>query len=252
MKTFYSTNVGIVREHNEDSVAIEGNDTECFAIVADGMGGHRAGDVASAMAVEELMLQWQERPVFGSPTVTEAWIQETVQKVNVKMHAYAQTHKECNGMGTTLISAICTPTYVTLAHIGDSRGYVKRQSLFRQVTDDHTLVNELVRSGELSKEAAEYHPRKNIILRALGTDENVLPDVQSFEWEQGEYVLLCSDGLSNKVTDQELDSLLSEEKGLDQKAEAMIAAANLAGGEDNISVALVYNEPCEEGRRVMG
>ncbi|NGP45049.1 Stp1/IreP family PP2C-type Ser/Thr phosphatase [Bacillaceae bacterium SIJ1] len=252
MKTVYRTDTGNVREHNEDSVTVKCTNGQCLAIVADGMGGHRAGDVASTMAVSELVKHWDSQLTLSSPTEAEQWFREKVEDVNAKMYSYSLEHEECRGMGTTLVSAICTPQFVTIAHIGDSRGYVKRASFFRQVTQDHSLVNELVRSGELSREAAEHHPRKNVLLRALGTNERADVDIQSFEWDYGEYVLLCSDGLTNKLSEEELIQVLDSELSLDEKADQMVTTAKSLGGEDNISAALIYHEMPEEGRRREG
>ncbi|HHY20547.1 MAG TPA: serine/threonine-protein phosphatase, partial [Bacilli bacterium] len=153
---------------------------------------------------------------------------------------HAKENKDCQGMGTTVVAAILTADFITFAHIGDSRGYLFNKSGFVQKTVDHSLVNELVRTGQITDEEAEHHPRKNVLLRALGTEECISVDCITINWEQGNYVLLCSDGLSNKISQVEMAELLSEEGQVGDKVTKLVQTANERGGEDNITVAVIY------------
>lgn len=241
LKSVFLTNKGKVRTHNEDHGGIyEKNDGLTLAIVCDGMGGHQAGDIASKLAVEKMEAYWNEEEVFSSPNDTETWLKNKIVQVNSDLYQYASEHTECNGMGTTIVAAVCTSSYVTIGHVGDSRCYLSSEEQIKQLTDDHSFVNELVKSGQISKEDAEHHPRKNVILQALGTEQSVKVDIRTLPLEEDGYLLLCSDGLTNKVSDEELISILhNSEMLLQEKAEQMINLANEYGGEDNISVAIV-------------
>jgi PPM family protein phosphatase len=240
MGAVFMTDRGKVRQHNEDSggVFYNGNGSR-LAVVADGMGGHRAGDVASAMTIKQLQKYWEESKDISSPDAAHQWMVEQVNKINEVLYNHSSEHDECKGMGTTLVAAICTDSFCTIGHIGDSRGYILNENGFSQLTEDHSLVNELVRSGQISREDAEHHPRKNILLRALGTEERVTIDVKSIEVEQGDLLLLCSDGLSNKVSDEKLKEILSAHGTLNEKGERLIHLANDLGGEDNITLIIV-------------
>lgn len=240
MGAVFMTDRGRVRQHNEDSGGVFYNgDGSRLAVVADGMGGHRAGDVASTMAIKQLQEYWEQSRQIGTPDEAQQWIMEQVSKINKQLYEHSNHHEECKGMGTTLVAVICTDTFCTIGHIGDSRCYILNENGFSQLTEDHSLVNELVRSGQISKEDAEHHPRKNILLRALGTAEQVAVDVKSIEIEKGDLLLLCSDGLSNKVSDEKLQEILLADSALNEKGERFIHLANELGGEDNITVIIV-------------
>lgn len=248
MKAVHQTDRGKVRNHNEDHVGIFTNDSgNILAVVADGMGGHLAGDVASKMTIELIQHAWEHNTSeLNAPDKAEEWFQQTIKKINESIYQYADEHSECKGMGTTLVAAICTNRFVSIAHIGDSRGYILNNHGFRQLTDDHSLVNELVKSGQISKEDAEHHPRKNVLLRALGTEPTVMVDTITVDFEQGDYLILCSDGLSNKVSDKEMETILNTDETLEAKADQLIQMANDHGGEDNITLAIVHNIVCEK------
>ncbi|MFJ7976348.1 Stp1/IreP family PP2C-type Ser/Thr phosphatase [Peribacillus sp. NPDC096379] len=241
MNDIFLTNQGKVRQHNEDNGGIFLNPHGVrLAIVADGMGGHRAGDVASQMTVEFLQKRWEEEsgPMF-SPNEAESWLQREIKEINRLLFIYSEENSECQGMGTTIVAAICTNKFSTIANIGDSRCYLYNESGFKQVTEDHSLVNELVRSGQISKEDAENHPRKNVLLRALGTEINVEMDIFTIICEEADVLLLCSDGLSNKISEQEMITIITNQDELDKKANSFITMANEYGGEDNITLALL-------------
>ncbi|MGP7817556.1 Stp1/IreP family PP2C-type Ser/Thr phosphatase [Niallia sp. 01092] len=240
MKEIFMTDKGKVRHHNEDNGAIVFNKSgQRLAIVADGMGGHRAGDVASRLTVEKLTELWNVNDHISTADEAEKWLRTNILQVNHYVLQHALAHPECDGMGTTIIAVISTENFSSIAHVGDSRCYLYNEDGFKQLTEDHSLVNELVRMGQITKEDAENHPRKNVVLRALGTDENLSIDIMTIMFEQGDMMLICSDGLTNKVTDDQLIEVLKQEASLESKAAALINTANENGGEDNITVVIL-------------
>ena len=249
MRAVCLTDRGRVRQHNEDSCGVFINkDGDTLAIVADGMGGHRAGDVASSMTTSKLKALWEESTSIQSPEVAEKWLEESIQSVNGTLYSYAQENSECLGMGTTVVAAICTSTFSTIAHIGDSRCYLLNQAGYKQITEDHSLVNELVKSGQISREDAEHHPRKNVLLRALGTEATVEMDISTIVLDEQDKLLICSDGLSNKVSDLLMSETLHRELDIETKAKTLVDLANENGGEDNITLVIVdYSSLCESG-----
>jgi len=248
LNTVFQTDIGRVRHHNEDAGGIFLNkDGYRLAIVADGMGGHRAGDVASQMTLAKLKQEWEAAQGIQTAEDAENWLRGQITEVNQLIFDHALNHPECDGMGTTIVAAITTDGFATVAHIGDSRGYLLNETGFKQVTEDHSLVNELVRSGQISKEDAEHHPRKNVLLRALGTEKNVDIDIKTITFEEEDILLLCSDGLSNKVSEKEMEQILLNNDLLEQKARTLISLANDYGGEDNITLAIVEFSGSSEG-----
>ena len=247
MKGQFLTDQGRVRSHNEDSGGVFYNTAnQILAIIADGMGGHQAGDVASQMATELIEEKWRDTTAFTTPDKTEGWIGNTLTEVNQKILEESRKSMECQGMGTTVVMVVCTEEFITIAHIGDSRCYVLNDHDFKQITEDHSLVNELLRSGQITKDDAEHHPRKNVLLKALGTEEVVLPDIKTLEWEQSNKILLFSDGLTNKVTDEELKTFLEDNKTIQETGHGLVNLANERGGEDNVSLAIICHGPSEE------
>ncbi|WP_417900596.1 Stp1/IreP family PP2C-type Ser/Thr phosphatase [Bacillus haimaensis] len=245
----FLTDKGRVRSHNEDNGGIFVNkDGTILAVVCDGMGGHQAGDVASQKAVDHIRELWEESINVSSPEPAEIWFKTYIGQINQFLFDYANRHEECHGMGTTIVAAIIGDSFFTIAHVGDSRVYLVSNGQAKQLTEDQTFVNELVKSGQISKEDAEHHPRKNVILQALGTEKTVKIDLKTITYDDPGYLLLCSDGLSNKVNDKELVEVLkSEHHSLESKAEKLILLANQNGGEDNITVAIVELSVTEEG-----
>lgn len=239
LNTFCKSDIGKVRSHNEDSAEVFVNkNNDILAIIADGVGGHRAGDVASRMVIEYFSDIW-ENTSFQTPLETEQWLDKNVREVNTRIFTYSKENvEECEGMGTTLVALIATKEFITVAHIGDSRCYHFDGDM-KQITEDHSLVNELLKFGQINEEDAKTHPRKNVILRALGTDEKIELDIKSLECENNSIFLLCSDGLSDKISDLEMDKVLHRDSSLNAKGEILINLANEYGGEDNISVILV-------------
>lgn len=240
VKAKFLTDCGQVRDHNEDSGGIFFNDAnQLLAIIADGMGGHQAGDVASELAVNTIKEYWHTSEKIKTPDKAENWILKAINKANEIIYKRALDNEDLLGMGTTVVLAICSEDFLTIGHIGDSRCYVYNENGFKQLTEDHSLVNELVRTGQISTEDAAYHPRKNVVLKALGTEEEVSADIQSLVWEQGNRLLLCSDGLTDKVSNEELFEYIQSNDDLRSVGEEMIQLANERGGEDNISLIII-------------
>ncbi|ART76300.1 Stp1/IreP family PP2C-type Ser/Thr phosphatase [Sutcliffiella horikoshii] len=245
----FLTDRGRVRSHNEDNGGIFVNkDGTMLAVVCDGMGGHQAGEVASERAVSHIKEVWEETTNISSPEPAEIWLKTFILQANQTLFDHANSHEECNGMGTTIVAAIIGDGFVTLAHVGDSRIYLVSEESAKQLTEDHTFVNELVKTGQISKEDAEHHPRKNVILQALGTEKTVKIDIKTITYDDPGYILLCSDGLSDKVKDRELVEVLNNgTHALSEKAEELIRRANHYGGEDNITVAILELSVSEAG-----
>jgi len=227
------TDTGRRRRRNEDAFVCE---PPLFA-VADGMGGAQAGEVASRLAAESL--REQDLGDLPSPERTV----ELIREANRRVYAYSSENAATRGMGTTMTIALVEGSVVTIGHVGDSRAYLLRDDQLTQLTQDHSLVAELVRSGRLSAKEAESHPRRSVITRALGTDSEVEVDVFSLRAEKRDVFLLCSDGLTSMVSDEEIARLLvSARDDLGEAGKKLIAAANQAGGEDNITVVLFEPE----------
>lgn len=250
MKAVFLSDKGKVRQHNEDCAGVFQNlDGDKLAVVADGMGGHRAGDVASSMAIQLFYDYWKQTYNMDTPKKAEEWLHNHVEIINERLYNYSLQHKECSGMGTTIVAAICTENFVTIGHIGDSRCYMLSEEYISLITEDHSLVNELVRHGEISKEDAESHPKKHVLLRALGTEKTVTLDVKTLILEEDDQLLLCSDGLSNKVAMHEMKVILQSKEQLETKAEQLVGLANTLGGEDNITLVIVdYADLANESR----
>lgn len=247
MKTLFLTDIGSVRTHNEDAGGIFTNKAgEYLAVVADGMGGHQAGEVASQMVVDLLEESWTpiEEPFL--PEKAKEWLEKTVHSINYQIYETSLQNKKLEGMGTTVVAAICTETFVAIVHIGDSRAYVLTEEAFQQKTEDHSLVNELRKNGEITKEEMENHPRKNVLTRALGTTPTTKSDSLVIEWKKGDGVILCSDGLTNKVSEKEIEAALRMESSLTASGKSLVQLAVERGGEDNITLAVVMNAPSQK------
>lgn len=246
MEAAFQSDTGKIRSHNEDCGGVFQSDNRLLAIVADGMGGHLAGDIASRMAVSYMNEQWEQIDEDLDPAEAERWLSETIVGANSRLLAYADSNPECKGMGTTLVSAFCTEKNITIGHVGDSRIYLLNENGFSLLTEDHSLVNELVKKGQLTKKEAEHHPRKHVLLRALGTEESIEVDIRSLNWEENDCLLLCSDGLTNNVPDTDIEDTLRDNTSIETKAETLIQLANQAGGDDNITIALIRHSQSRE------
>jgi PPM family protein phosphatase len=222
------TDVGRQRSANEDSLVVR---PPLFA-VADGMGGAKAGEVASAVAVEAV------EGAQESSEPTEAQLANIVREANRRIYDLAVADESRRGMGTTLTLAKLHGDEVSLAHVGDSRAYRLRDGELEQLTRDHSLVAELERSGQITPEAAEHHPQRSIITRALGPEPDVEVDTYTLAGRDGDVFLICSDGLTSMISDDEVASILRSAGSLDEAADGLVRAANQSGGKDNITVIL--------------
>ncbi|MFC5712197.1 Stp1/IreP family PP2C-type Ser/Thr phosphatase [Thalassorhabdus alkalitolerans] len=249
MDWLFKTDVGRVRDHNEDNggVYVNSHSDSVLGVVADGMGGHKSGDVASAIACKVLEDEWLAASSSFTEREAVTWLSSTITRVNEEIFKKSKEDMSCYGMGTTVVAAICTEEYVAVGHVGDSRAYLITDDSIHLKTDDHSLVNELVKNGQISEEEAENHPRKNVLLRALGTEAGITVEVSSFSWRQGELVFLCSDGLSNKVSDADLLRMMTKEGSLSDKGERLVHMANERGGEDNITIAAITHPSSPRG-----
>ena len=245
MKSFYLTDTGKVRDHNEDSVIIVKNENDEYLMaVADGMGGHSAGEVASSIAIGYLGKHFQETFLSLSKVDAVEWIRNSANEINSLIFHHEKTHPESKGMGTTLVLAIITEAYILFGNIGDSSGYVIKENKLHKVTYDHTLVNLLVSAGELTKEEASVHPKKNVLMKALGANDPIEVDVFDCDMEITE-VLLCSDGLTNMLDNSQIEKVLLGEGTIEEKVERLIMKSNNRGGTDNISIAYLVREEGE-------
>ena len=224
------SDVGRVRKGNEDAMLV---DAPLF-VVADGMGGHLAGDVASATAVETIKRTSEEQPP-SDPSNLESY----VRAANKAIWEKALADTQLQGMGTTCTLLFLDGATAHIAHVGDSRAYLLRDGEFSQLTEDHTLVERMVREGKLERSEAARHPQRSIITRALGVESDVEVDLSTFEVTEGDRVLLCSDGLSSMVDDGEIESLLRDASGAEAAANDLVNAALEAGGEDNVTVVVL-------------
>jgi PPM family protein phosphatase len=222
-----ATDQGQVREGNEDGYVVDRR-LQLFA-VADGMGGHRAGEVASATALEAM------RASVASGT----GIGDAITNANAAVHGKATGDADLQGMGTTLTAVVPDGNGVLVGHVGDSRAYLLRDGELRQLTTDHSLVEELVREGRLTEEQAAVHPQRSVITRALGVEDNVEVDVYPVPLLPGDRLLLCSDGLTTMLRPQAISSLLRRESDPTRAANLLVDAANAAGGEDNITTIVI-------------
>ena len=203
-------------------------------IVADGMGGHNGGDYASRYAVSVVTdeIERSGEPIFNRV------IEQAIARANKAVRKKAAENEDLYGMGTTMVVASVQGDCLHVANVGDSRLYIIGDDI-RQVTVDHSYVEEMVRMGSLDRESARTHPKKNIITRAIGADEEVVPDFFTVKLQPGEIVLMCSDGLSNMLDDEEIRMILCRQRDIVEKAEELVKAANLNGGKDNIAVILI-------------
>ncbi len=242
MEYYYLTDPGKVRDHNEDSVIIVKNkNNELLLAVADGMGGHKDGEVASSIAITQIGKRFAEISSIGNKEDAIAWIKDIVSEANVGIYKYTAEHPESEGMGTTLVLAVLTSEFLLFGNIGDSSGYVIKNHKLHKITTDHTLVNLLVKSGELTPEEAKDHPRKNVLMRALGANTTVEMDIFAIETDI-DGIFLCSDGLTNMLNDEQIITVLNEEGALEDKIKKLIVKSNNRGGNDNISIACLLKD----------
>lgn len=238
-----ATHTGLVRANNEDNYAIIDHEGSypCALILADGMGGHRRGELASQIAVE------YARTRLSAEAASDRWTEDKkrlladiIEKANVKVYLGSLERDDNRGMGTTMTIALVADQQLTIAHVGDCRAYLFRDNELIHLTVDHTLVQEMVDAGTLSPAETMGHPRRNVLTRALGIPEYIQPDLSSMPVARGDRLLLCSDGLHGYVSDDDIRSLLRKEKNPAILAEKLIRMALDEGGEDNVTVLAAY------------
>ena len=241
MRNAYSVSrMGVGREVNQDSVLCEPEQVGYFPnlyIVADGMGGYRGGDVASRFCVSHVKERLAAMPEGASPVTA---IRDAIGETNRMIRQMAAEDETRTGMGTTIVLATRFGDVLYVANVGDSRLYLKHQGRIRQITEDHSLVEAMVQNGELSRENARFHPNKNIITRALGATPEVEIDFFEVPVTKGDFVLMCSDGLSNMLDDQTLEAQIGSGEELEAICERLADMAKDAGGKDDISLVLVH------------
>ena len=238
MKTASLSDKGKRRQLNQDVVYSSelpvGNLPNLF-IIADGMGGHKAGDFASRFAVDTICRE-VEHSAGRSP---EEILQSAITVANTGIFELSNDNRDLEGMGTTVVAAVVYGDCLKVGNVGDSRLYIVNGKNIRQITTDHSLVEEMIRMGGLDRESARTHPNKNIITRAVGVTSAVAADFYEVRLQEGDIILLCSDGLSNMLEDEEIRMIVNAQRDIMEKAEALVRAANQNGGRDNISLILI-------------
>ena len=237
MKAYSKTDIGSKRTMNQDSVYCNENSVGSFQnlfIVADGMGGHKAGDYASRLCVEKIVNAVEQSKSITPVTILE----EAVTEANKGVLEEAKANAEYEGMGTTMVACTLQKDTLYIANIGDSRLYIINDDI-KQITKDHSWVEEMVKKGELTESQARIHPQKNIITRALGIDEVVHADYFEIDVKPDDKILMCSDGLTNMVEDEDIEYIIRHSSSIEKAVENLVEKANENGGKDNITVILV-------------
>jgi len=245
MKSFYLTDSGKIRSHNEDSVTIVKNQSgEHLMMVADGMGGHRAGEIASSMVVTHLGSRFSNLYTIGTKFDAVNWLHENINTINTNILKYSKENPESSGMGTTIVLALLTKEFLIFGNIGDSSGFILKNGKLHKITKDHTLVNLLIEVGEINPEEAQNHPKKNVLMKALGGDVEAKPELDIFDVDINvDAIMLCSDGLTNMLTKEQIEKVLNEENlKIEEKLIKIIKKCNARGGNDNISIAYLVKD----------
>lgn len=246
--TAYASSIGRIRKSNQDFVKVFTNKKNItLAIVCDGMGGYQGGDVASTMAVSHLGHNFEQTD-FTKSSQAQKWLEVQLNLENETILKTADRFSDLNGMGTTIVLAFAFDDESLIAHLGDSRAYSYAQGKFTQLTQDHSLVHELVKMGQITKEQAKNHPQKNIITQALGVSSTIDPEYKIIQYHENDIILLCTDGLTNSLTDPQIQQILAtKDLSLKDRCDKLINEANRLGGGDNITVCLVANKE-EDGK----
>ena len=249
LEFFSVTDTGRARRNNEDSVAVD--EAGRIAVLADGMGGYNAGEVASGMASERVKGELGQRLKGLGATPNESEMKsallDAVDSANREVYDAAMSHPEYAGMGTTLVVAVYRGERLWLGHIGDSRGYRFRNGHLEQLTRDHSLLQEQIDAGLITAEQAAYSMHKNLVTRAVGVDELVDLEIHDYPVEPGDLLLMCSDGLSDMLSDEQIEQLLRTNDSLPAAGAMLVQAANAAGGRDNIAVILARAKAGTQG-----
>lgn len=241
MRVYCETNKGLMRENNEDNLIVEESDRYNLYAVADGMGGHKAGEVASSIAIDTIRDYFKKssrKEDFKAPS----FIIESIEAANGRIREEALNKDECSGMGTTITMAVVDLSLNTayIANVGDSRAYIIKNDEIIQITEDHTYVNELLKDGKITPEEAKHHPKRNVITRAVGSEEYVQADIFEIELFDNDVILLCTDGLTTHLSDEKILNTIKE-YGCPESVQILIKLANDNGGTDNITIIIVDN-----------
>ncbi len=241
MKISLITDIGQKRSNNQDFINKFDNKKGITLIVlADGMGGHRAGNIAGEMTVTDLGKEWVQTELTELSQIRD-WLLETIETENKRVYQMGQT-EDYKGMGTTVEAVVLIDNNAIYAHVGDSRIGLVKDGEYKLLTSDHSLVNELVKAGQITEDEASSHPQKNIITQSIGQSSPVEPDLGIKVLENDDYLVINSDGLTNMVSNAEIAEIVSRDLSLDEKNQELINLANLRGGLDNITIALVHYE----------
>lgn len=249
---------GMVREINEDSFnVIAGSQGQpCTFIIADGMGGHNSGEVASKMAVDFISNYLYQTPELISlqndascENKISAAIQELILRANAEVFSKSQQYPENKGMGTTLIVAVMREDNLYIGHVGDSRLYLITGDHIERITTDHSFIEELIKNGSLKREEAENHPKKNLITRAIGCSSDLEVDTYECGLNKNDILVLCTDGLTNMLDEEEIKNVVLGSESLESACDELIRRANEKGGEDNITVIVAKNTETDAGER---
>lgn len=243
MNIFSSTDKGKVRSSNQDAVATGlFSDGTVWAIVCDGMGGASGGNIASRLAVEYLSASLKSgyRANMGESSIKNL-LETAIYAANIRVFDKSRENSELNGMGTTVVIAIATEKEAYFSHVGDSRAYLIDENNITQITRDHSIVQSMIEEGKISAEEAKHHPRKNVITRALGVDESIVPEFTVCDFKENEKILLCTDGLSNFVDANDIKGILIKD-GSGDYSKQLVDLANDNGGGDNITAVVIQNK----------
>lgn len=238
------SDVGKMRKINQDSYYLSENTSLPLFVVADGMGGHNAGEIASSVAIKivKKCLDTKYELIISNELDVTTFIEETLKLSNKEIYKMGKSNIEYNGMGTTITIGCIKDDKLYIGHIGDSRAYIINKQKFMQITQDHSLVAELVKNGSISEDEATNHPQKNVITRALGTDIDVKVDISEYKLERNDIILLCTDGLTNMVSENIIKEIIMSCDDLQKACETLIENANKNGGKDNSTVMLIKVE----------
>nr|MCR4562099.1 Stp1/IreP family PP2C-type Ser/Thr phosphatase [Bacilli bacterium] len=233
----FKTDIGKTRTDNEDqAIVVLNTSDEVFMAVCDGMGGASKGDLASKIAIESLRDSFKAKKKNKWSYLDKLWITKAARIANHAIYSYAESHPSCQGMGTTMVVALLSDERLLIANIGDSRLYTITEEAISQLTTDQTYVKYLVDTKQISTEQAKTHPERHVLMNALGIYPSVSLDIDIIEYH-GESILLCSDGLYNQVSEQEIKSICLTDERVDQKVKSLIIEANNNGGSDNVGIA---------------
>ena len=243
MKYAFGTDVGKKRTNNEDALYVWDQEPDSnLYIVADGMGGHNAGEVASKNVIQIVSSMLCDKEI----NLTQEAIVKAIESANSSIYEMSKKEANLTGMGTTIVAATATKDWLTIAHVGDSRAYLISKKKIKRLTLDHSWVQELINTGALKQSEAKDHPHKNVITRAIGTGKDVKVDVAQHKWAKGDILLLCTDGLTTYAEDEDIVKIINKNNDLNTAVKELIDFANNSGGSDNITVVLVLNNVSEE------